>query len=86
MAYFMTWSNFSEDNFDEPYMVTNKRGHEMVNNFIKFYNEPESVFAGQIGDYGKCKVDVQPAMVKDGYLTAPDAMTRILAPTQLKAT
>ena len=85
MAYFMTWSNFSEDNFDEPYMVTSKRGHEMVNNFIRFYNDPASVFAGQIGDYGKLNVKVEPAMAKDGYLTAPDAMTRILAPTQLKA-
>lgn len=85
MAYFMTWSNFSEDNFDEPYMVTPKRGHEMINGFIRFYNQPESVFAGQVGDYSKCKVAVAPAMAKDGYLTAPGAMTRILAPMAMRA-
>lgn len=85
MAYFMTWSNFSEDNFDQPYLVTPKRGHEMVNQFIQFYNQPESVFAGQISDVSKLKVLVEPAMARDGYLTAPDAMTRILAPVTMKA-
>jgi len=85
MAYFMTWSNFSEDNFDEPYMVSAKRGHEMIDGFTRFYNAPESVFAGQLGDYGQLKVKVAPALVKDGYLTAPGAMQRLLEPTTLTA-
>lgn len=85
MAYFMTWSNFSEDNFDEPYMVSAKRGHEMVNGFTKFYNAPESVFAGQLGDYNKLAVKVAPAMERDGYLTAPGAMQRLLSPVTLTA-
>lgn len=51
MAWFMTWSNFDETNFDQPYMVDAARGHEMVNEFIAFYNEPASIFASQNPDY-----------------------------------
>jgi mannan endo-1,4-beta-mannosidase len=51
MAYFMTWSNFDETNFDEPYLVDATRGHEMINEFIDFYNSPISVFAKQNGDW-----------------------------------
>ena len=46
MAYFLSWSNFNADVFDEPYMVDTKRGHEMVDGFTRFYNDPRSVFAG----------------------------------------
>lgn len=85
MAYFMTWANFSEDNFDQPYLVTPKRGHQMVNEFIDFYNQPQSVFAGQIDDVSKIKVTVMPALTEYGYLTAPNAMERILKPMMLQA-
>lgn len=51
MAYFLTWSNFDETNFDQPYMVDETRGHEMINEFIDFYNAPASVFAKQNADY-----------------------------------
>ena len=51
MAYFLTWSNFDETNFDQPYMVDATRGHEMINAFIDFYNHPASIFAGQNADY-----------------------------------
>lgn len=46
-AYFMTWSNFEklEHNFFAPYMVSKTRGQEMINNFVDFYNMPETIFA-----------------------------------------
>lgn len=52
-AYFMTWSNFEklEHNFFSPYMVSKTRGHEMVNDFVNFYNEPKTLFADGIADY-----------------------------------
>lgn len=53
MAYFLTWSNFNEKNFDQPYMVDEERGHEMVNDFVDFYNDPVSVFAKQNADWKK---------------------------------
>ena len=85
MAYFMTWSNFDETNFDQPYMVTAKRGHEMINNFIDFYNQPQSVFAGQVPDYTKLKVGVEPALATYGYITGPNTMDRILEPGNITA-
>lgn len=46
-AYYMTWANFDqqEHNFFMPYMVSDNRGHEMINEFIAFYNEESSIFA-----------------------------------------
>jgi len=55
MAYFMTWANFSEQNFDQPYMIDATRGHEMINDFITFYNDPTTVFARQNIDYTQLK-------------------------------
>ena len=85
MAYFMTWSNFNEVNFAQPYLVTSKRGHEMVNAFIDFYDSPQTVFAGQMPDLGAISVQAVPAEKEYGYLTAPNAMERVLAPMMLRA-
>lgn len=85
MAYFMTWSNFNEGNFDEPYLVTKKRGHEMVNNFIDFYNERSSIFAKQMPDIAAIKTKAVPAMSTYGYLTSPGATARVLSETTITA-
>ncbi len=85
MAYFMTWSNFDETNFDQPYMVTEKRGHEMINSFIDFYNQPQAVFARQMPDYSRLAVRREAAMRSAGYMTAPDSLARICSPTMLRA-
>ena len=85
MAYFMTWSNFDETNFDEPYMVTDKRGHEMINDFIRFYNEPQAIFASQVPDYTSLQVQAQAAAASYGYLTAPGSMARICQPMTITA-
>ena len=85
MAYFMAWSNFSEDNFDEPYMVTEKRGHEMINCFIDFYNQPESVFAGQVPAYAQLHTKVAAASETYGSLISPDSYSSILSPIVVKA-
>ena len=85
MAYFMTWSNFDETNFDEPYMVSAARGQEMVNGFVDFYNQPQVIFAGQVPDYTAHPVQVKAAQESYGYMTAPGSMTRIMAPIELKA-
>ena len=51
--YFMTWSNFEKlpHNFFSPYMVSKTRGHEMINDFVNFYNEKGTLFADGIADY-----------------------------------
>lgn len=50
LPYFMTWSNFEKEqhNFFAPYMVSDTRGHEMINDFIDYYNESSSIFADGI--------------------------------------
>ncbi|WP_196594199.1 glycosyl hydrolase [Pectinatus sottacetonis] len=85
MAYFMTWSNFDETNFDQPYMVGPKRGHEMVNQFVDFYNKPQSIFASQMPDYRTLKIEEQPAQSIYGYITTPNSYERICKPEILKA-
>ena len=49
----MTWSNFEKlpHNFFAPYMVSKTKGHEMVNDFVNFYNEDTSLFADGLVDY-----------------------------------
>lgn len=54
-AYFMTWSNFEKlpHNFFAPFMVSQTRGHEMIDSFTAFYNLPSTLFADGIADYRK---------------------------------
>ena len=53
VPFYMTWANFEQEphNFFEPYMVTDTKGHEMVDDFVRFYNEPASLFADGNADY-----------------------------------
>ena len=85
MAYFLSWSNFNADVFDEPYMVDAKRGHEMVDGFTRFYNDPRSVFAGQMGRYQELHVTKTAAASTYGYLLAPSSNARVCAPVEVKA-
>ena len=83
--YFSTWSNFNDDVFDQPHMVDKQRGHEMVDGFTRFYNDPRSVFAGQMPDWQKLDVQAVPAAATYGYLTAPSSNARITAPAKVTA-
>ena len=85
MAYFLSWSNFNADVFDEPYLVDTKRGHEMVDGFTRFYNDPRSVFAGQMGKYQQLQVKKTAAQATYGYLLTPSSNARVCAPVEVKA-
>lgn len=84
-AYFLSWSDFNADVFDEPYMADKKRGHEMVDGFTRFYNNPKSVFAKQNLDYTKLKVQAKGVTDSYGYLTSPNSNDRVTAPQTVKA-
>ncbi|WP_139902156.1 cell wall-binding repeat-containing protein [Clostridium thermarum] len=84
MAYYLTWANFDESNMFQPYMVDETRGHEMVDEFVKFYNDERSVFADGIGDYSSIRVTKLPADVT-GFITAPHSGYRLLEATTIKA-
>ena len=83
--YFSTWSNFNADVFDQPYMVDKKRGHEMVDGFTRFYNDPRSIFASQMPAWQKLEIKAAPAAETYGYLLAPSSNARLTAPTEVRA-
>lgn len=85
-AYFLTWANFSESGFFMPYMTDETHGHEMINEFIKFYNDDKSVFADGIGDYSKINVTNTKLLTNTtGYITSPYSGLRMLEPTTVTA-
>lgn len=89
MPYYMVWANFSDTNFYVPYKHTDTMGQEMINEFIDYYNNEDSVFGNgtnfydNIDKYAGVKTD----NYKDvsGYMVAPFDMDTILKPTALKA-
>ena len=85
MPYYMTWANFNtSDNFFAPFMVDETKGHEMINDFIDYYNDEKSIFANQIGDYTQAETKVDEAY-SYGYIMSPVSRQRILKPTTIKA-
>lgn len=44
MPYYMVWANFSDTNFYVPYKYSDTMGQEMINEFIDYYNNEDSVF------------------------------------------
>ena len=59
-SYFLLWANFHDRQHYVPY-VTEKQGdkligHEMLDGFIRFYNNPKSIFANGQGDYKQLEI------------------------------
>ncbi|MDR1324846.1 MAG: hypothetical protein LBK00_02280 [Treponema sp.] len=53
MAYYLVWANFSGGtNYMAPYKTSATTGHPMVDTFIDFYNNDNSIFANGTGFYG----------------------------------
>ena len=87
VSYFLVWANFGENgSFYLPYAVEKKEdgtlhGHEMMDEFIKFYNDERSVFATDMNSEFK-KVDgVTNTTQKNnvsGYFIAPQSGDRLL--------
>lgn len=84
MAYYMTWSNYDTNSFFAPYMVSETRGQEMINDFINYYNKEESVFADGVGDYHSVSPNVDSAY-SYGFITRPTSSSRILKSTTVTA-
>ena len=86
MPYYMVWANFdAKSNFFAPYMVSATRGHEMVNEFIKFYNEESSVFADGVTFYEAMPDVTVNSQQTSGYIMAPTSNSRVLEATTLLA-
>lgn len=95
-SYFMVWTNYSNTSYYIPFVTSvgedgTLHGHEMLDGFIRFYNDARSIFANDqkavLTDEGSRPVS--PEMEKwteaGGYITAPTAGTRILEETEVSA-
>ena len=94
-SYFMVGSNIPTDKiiinnkFYTPYVDSDPlkpmKGHEMLDNFIDFYNKPNSVFANQKGDYTQLNVTVQASTYAAGYIMSPVSGSHLLDVNTLEA-
>ena len=89
VSYFLVWANFGSnegESFYLPYAVEKKddgylHGHEMMDEFIKFYNDGRSVFATDMNsEYKKVSGVTNTTQENDvsGYFIAPQSGDRIL--------
>ncbi|MDE7245212.1 MAG: hypothetical protein K2O18_14740, partial [Oscillospiraceae bacterium] len=93
-SYFLVWANFGESSggFYTPYVksVNNgvKHGHEMMDYFINFFNDPRSIFASNQQDVltrGSWDITVENSEDVTGYIVSPVGGRRILEETDLVA-
>lgn len=95
-SYFLLWADFGKkDGYYIPYVdAVNEdgtlHGHELLDDFIRFYNEKDSVFAGNqkeilSGVNGEEIKAVPAAEGAIGYVTSPVSGRRILEPVILQA-
>ncbi|GHU88033.1 hypothetical protein FACS1894202_03410 [Clostridia bacterium] len=52
VSYFLLWASWNSTQFMMPYKTSATTGHEYVDGFIRFYNDPHSVFANGTEFYG----------------------------------
>lgn len=93
-AYYMIWSNYdSESNYYSPFVVSEGEdgtlhGHELMDGFIRFYNNDKSIFAD---DQKTVVCGEKPIALEisgwsmTGYITTPIAGQRILEGTKVEA-
>ena len=95
-CYFMLWSNYSSSgSYYTPFVVSKNNddntltGHEMLDNFISFYNDQRSIFASDqkeiILDLESIQKPQNAGKELDGYITAPVSGNRILDVTNVQA-
>lgn len=77
IPYLLTWSNFDESNFCQPYLVTKTRGHEMADDFTRFYNSPQTLFARQTMRTSGLHTAFEAVAAATGYLVSHHSFERI---------
>ncbi len=93
-SFLLLWANWGErDGFYTPYVKSynengTMHGHEMMDNFMSFFNDGRTIFAGnQTGILGQIPAVTVSATTNKaiGFITAPVSGTRILEATALQA-
>lgn len=93
IPYFLLWANFDSENFFVPYKYNETMGQEMINDFIKAYNNDHSIFGNGTNFYGKDGAISQADKVTlngyssnvGGYLISPKNYAVIKDACELKA-
>lgn len=90
MPYYLVWANFGDTNFYVPYRHDENYGHEMINEFIDFYNDNSSVFGNGTKFYENMNTIVAGATASyeesaAGYMTYPFDVDTLLSPVTLRA-
>ncbi len=95
-SYYLVWANFGKhDGYYSPYVDSYTedgfaQGHEIIDDFIKLYNDDKAVFAKTQKDVladldGKDITANATTTGAKGYITAPLGGVRVLEPTLIKA-
>ena len=95
-CYFLTWTNFlgGTNGFYTPYVVSVKKngaihGHELMDEFIDYFNDPRSVFAiNQLSLLKGSAPSIAASSAADGatgYITYPASGARVLEETTIMA-
>lgn len=89
MPYYLVWANFGDSNFYVPYKYDATHGQELINDFIKYYNDDSSIFGGDTGFYSNmgtlAGVSANTYTNQMGYMVYPFDRDTILKATTLKA-
>ena len=86
MHYFMSWAYIdATSNFFAPFMTSETKGHEMINDFIDYYNDENTIFADRIVDYSAAETSIDKNAYSYGYILSPNSRKRILEPTTIRA-
>lgn len=89
MPYYLVWANFGDTNFYVPYKYNSEYGQEMINDFIRYYNDDSSIFGDGTNFYENldtlADVSVEKFSNVYGYMTAPFDMDTLLTDTVLSA-
>ena len=89
MPYYLVWANFGDSNFYVPYKYDDTHGQELINDFIKYYNDDSSIFGGDTGFYSNmgtlAGVSANTYTNQMGYMVYPFDRDTILEATTLKA-
>lgn len=94
-SYYLVWANFGEkDGFYTPYVKSVneeavKHGHEMMDHFIRFFNQDNTIFAVNqkqaLEQMKSIEIQAEAAVTQDGYVISPVAGTRVLESITLRA-
>lgn len=89
IPYFLVWANFSDTNFYVPYKYNDEYGHEMINEFIRYYNDSSSIFGNGTNFYNNISTLAgaanEPYTNVHGYMVYPFDMDTVLSETTLSA-